>query len=199
METRLTILEEVKKGKLLYVLCQCSCGNQKLALKHHVLSGATRSCGCLRDEKLIKMSTTHGKSKSRLHSIWSNMRSRCGNPNVDCYHHYGGRGIKVCKEWQTFEGFLENLPEGYSDELELDRKDVEGDYSKDNCRWVTRGKNCSNKRSKPDGTPCGVSYNSRDDLWKASITVDGKRLNKYFKNKQDAIDKRLAWNKEYDI
>lgn len=199
LESRLTILEEAKKGRLLYALCQCTCGNQKWILKHHVLSGGTRSCGCLRSEKFTKMNTTHGKSDSRLYSIWSNMKSRCNNPKVDCYHHYGGRGIRICDEWLTFEGFLNNLPEGYSEELEMDRKDVDAGYCKDNCRWVTRGKNCSNKRAKADGTPCGVSYNNRDDLWKATITVDGKRKNKYFKNKQDAINQRLVWKKEHDI
>jgi hypothetical protein len=192
-------LEETKKGKLLYALCQCTCGKQKWILKHHVLSGRTRSCGCLRSEKFTKMNTTHGKSDSRLYSIWSNMKSRCNNPNVDCYHHYGGRGVRVCDEWLTFEGFLNNLPEGYSEELEMDRKDVDAGYCKDNCRWVTRGKNCSNKRAKAGGTPCGVSYNNRDALWKATITVDGKRKNKYFKNKQGAINQRLVWKKEYDI
>ena len=199
METRLTVISESYEGKRLYCLCQCSCGNQKRVLKHHFLSGGIRSCGCLRKEKLIKMSTTHGKSKSRLNSIWSNMKSRCSNPNVDCYHHYGGRGIKVCGEWLTFEGFINNLPEGYQEDLELDRRDVDGDYHPDNCRWVTRSVNCSNKRDKPDGTPNGVSYNTRDDLWKASITFNGKRKNKYFKDKQDAVNQRLAWNKEYNI
>lgn len=179
--------------------CLCDCGNTKLISRGHLSNGAIGSCGCLRDEKLVKMSTTHGESKSRLNSIWSNMKSRCSNPNVDCYHHYGGRGIKVCDEWLTFEGFTNSLPEGYREDLELDRRDVDGDYCPDNCRWVTRSVNCSNKRDKPDGTPSGVSYNTRDDLWKASITVNGKRKNKYFKDKQDAINHRLAWNKEHGI
>jgi hypothetical protein len=179
--------------------CLCDCGNTKLISRGHLSNGAIRSCGCLRDEKLVKMSTTHGKSKSRLNSIWANMKSRCNNPNVECYPHYGGRGTKVCDEWLTFEGFISNLPEGYQEDLELDRRDVDGDYCPDNCRWVTRGVNCSNKRDKPDGTPNGVSYNTRDDLWKATITVDGKRKNKYFKDKQDAVNQRLAWNKEHGI
>jgi hypothetical protein len=79
------------------------------------------------------------------------MKSRCYNPNVDCYKHYGGRGIYIASEWDTFEKFLRNLPEGYSPNLELDRVDVNKEYSKQNCRWTTRSVNCYNRRTEQGG------------------------------------------------
>lgn len=185
---RLTALDDGKPK----ILCQCSCGNEKYINRNHFLSNNVQSCGCLRKEKLIEMSITHGKTDTRLYSIWSNMKSRCYNPNVDCYKHYGGRGITVDTLWQTFDGFIENLPEGYDDKLELDRIDNEKGYSIENCKWSTRSEQCMNRGSLGKDPERGVSYIERDKLYKANITKDGKRYQKYFKLRDDAIN----WRKE---
>ena len=74
------------------------------------------------------------------------MLQRCNNPNNRQYHHYGGRGIKVCDNWLTFEGFLADMGIK-SDGMSLDRIDPNGNYCKENCRWATNYTQQNNKRN----------------------------------------------------
>lgn len=81
----------------------------------------------------------HGYSKERLYGIWQGMKNRCGNPNVEKYSIYGGRGIKVCDEWAiNYLPFRKwALNNGYKSNLQIDRIDSNLNYCPDNCRWVT--------------------------------------------------------------
>lgn len=92
-----------------------------------------------------------GKQRNRhprLYRIWADMKTRCNNPNFPKYTDYGGRGIKVCQEWQLFEQFQEwAMTSGYADTLTLDRVDNDKGYSPSNCRWVTQKDQCNNKRN----------------------------------------------------
>lgn len=89
------------------------------------------------NKDISKLSTKHGMFKSRPYRIWRGMKTRCTNMNDHNYRGYGSMGIKYVEKWEVFEGFWEDMQEGYSDDLTLDRKDNSGDYTKDNCRWVT--------------------------------------------------------------
>jgi hypothetical protein len=74
------------------------------------------------------------------------MRQRCNDKNNKHYNYYGGRGIKVCSEWNSFETFLQDMgerPDGHS----IDRIDVNGDYCKENCKWSTAKQQARNRRN----------------------------------------------------
>lgn len=91
---------------------------------------------------------THGKTNTRLHSIWKSMKARCYCPNWKPYVHYGARGITVCDEWKnSFLDFYSwSINNGYSQTLELDRIDVNGNYEPNNCRWITHREQTLNRR-----------------------------------------------------
>ena len=81
----------------------------------------------------------HGMRHTRIYNIWRSMRQRCSNPNCINYSSYGGRGITVCAEWESFQAFYDwAMANGYAEDLTIDRKDADGNYEPSNCRWVTQ-------------------------------------------------------------
>ena len=132
--------------------------------------------------------STHGDSKTRLHSIWRGMKYRTTNPNINTYFRYGAKGIKVCDEWSnSYESFKEwSLANGYNDNLSIDRIDSRGDYSPSNCRWCDRATQSQNVglSSKNTSGYKGVYYSKKDKLWIARISINKKRISiGYFKDK----------------
>jgi len=91
----------------------------------------------------------HGEAKrgkqSKLYRVWQNMKSRCRNPETSYYQYYGEKGVELCEEWEEFENFREWAKKnGYQDDLEIDRKDNDGNYCPENCHWVTRSEQMNN-------------------------------------------------------
>ncbi len=129
-------------------LCQCECGRELKVLGIHLRSGHTKSCGCFRKETTAEMASTHHMTNTRLYNVWRNMKARCYKPTHKDYSLYGGRGIQICDEWlSSFEAFVDwALHNGYSDNLTIDRIDVNGNYEPSNCAWRTQKQQCNNTR-----------------------------------------------------
>lgn len=126
-------------------LCICDCGKEKIVTSNALKFGYVKSCGCLNRE----ISTIHGKSNTRLYSIYNGMKHRCYNTQSESYRYYGARGITICDEWRNdFMNFYDwAINNGYSDDLSIDRIDVDGNYCPKNCRWVDFVTQANNKRN----------------------------------------------------
>ena len=137
--------------------CKCDCGNITFVTTSNLTCNRIRSCGCLKIKQLLERSTTHNQRHTVLYSVWRGLRQRCNNPKHASYHNYGGRGIKVCEEWdKSFQSFYDwSYANGYSTEnqkdeklkLTIDRIDNNGNYEPSNCRWVDRKTQTRNMRT----------------------------------------------------
>lgn len=134
--------------------CVCDCGNNTKVRGSNLKGNSTKSCGCLQKEKITK----HGNCNTPSYYAWVGMLQRCTNKKSRAYGNYGGRGITVCDKWINFKGFYEDMgekPEG----LSLDRKNNNGNYCKDNCKWSTPKEQANNRRSNINITYKGKTQN----------------------------------------
>lgn len=130
------------------VFVKCDCGITKPIMLKALISGNTKSCGCLRLEKNKTNRITHGLNRTKEHIAWKNMISRCYNPNVNNYMNYGGRGIRVCGRWlSSFELFYKDMGPAPSENHSIDRKRNNGNYTPKNCSWATKTEQNSNQRT----------------------------------------------------
>jgi hypothetical protein len=140
---------ERKKGKS-YWKCKCDCGNEFIGEVHNIKNRIERHGQNYCKKCRTQANITHGDSKkkdgkTRLYSIWQGMRYRCEKEYASKYEYYGGRGIRVCQEWQDYSVFKEwALANGYNDNLTIDRINSDGNYEPSNCQWITRKEQANN-------------------------------------------------------
>jgi hypothetical protein len=149
-----------KWGSVLWE-CKCKCGATSYVRSNNLMSGKTTQCKFCAQNK-------HGMAKSKIYGVWQGMKTRCTNPDAINYHNYGGRGITYPSEWESFIGFYNDMSEGYKEGLTLERENNNLGYSKDNCAWVTPGKQNLNMR-----TNAMLSYSGKTQ----TLTEWGRELN----------------------
>lgn len=129
--------------------CVCDCGTETIVDAYNLKVGHIKSCGCRNRERIGNLNRSHGLRGDPLYPVWRGMKARCNNPNEPAFKNYGGRGIKVCDEWERdFQAFYDwAIENGYNRELSIDRIDNDDGYRPDNCRWVTALEQSNNRRS----------------------------------------------------
>ncbi|MBE6725125.1 MAG: hypothetical protein E7576_08055 [Ruminococcaceae bacterium] len=156
--------------KTSYFVCECSCGIIKDVRRDHLLSGKSKSCGCLVKEGHSRIYKGRPDRRS-LNRVYGCMIGRCYNTKSDSYAYYGGRGITVCDEWkESFDVFAEWAYEnGYKTGLTIDRIDNNKGYYPENCRIVTKQEQNNNKRNNVVLLIDGVRYTVTQAANKAGI------------------------------
>lgn len=124
-----------------YYKCLCDCGKETIVYQGKIISGQTKSCGCI--------SKKHGMWDTRLYNIWRGMIKRCCLKTNRDYYRYGERGISIFEEWKKdFKLFYEwSIQNGYKEGLTIDRINNDEGYFPQNCRWATQKEQANNKRT----------------------------------------------------
>jgi hypothetical protein len=182
-----------KEGRRLVVEAICKCGKIKNYPYRYLVSGNTKSCGCVRREKILASKVTHALSGHPLYSVYQDMKRRCYDKKNGSYKNYGGRGIFVCDEWlNDVNAFVKwGMDNGYEKGLELDRKGNDSNYEPSNCRFITRDIGNRNTRRNIYITAFGetktVSEWARDSRCSITENALGTRFKSGKWTIQDAI------------
>lgn len=185
---KLTVVSLSERTKYGYLWeCTCDCGNTCFRLRTKMESGHALSCGCLIDEGR-RSRAKHRMMRTPEHRAWMAMRRRCNSPSDKRYEYYGGRGIRVCAEWDAdFNAFYRDVGQRPSPNHSLDRIDVNGNYEPGNVRWATKIQQAQNKRNVRTATINGVEkalsewareYGQRPKLVRARVVDRGWNVEK---------------------
>jgi len=153
----LTAIKIAKRNNGAFWLCVCDCGNQNIVRASYLRNGQIKSCGCKQKQQALlnlqnrqrRLYWIDTEIRRSLHQMYQNMVRRCYSPENNRYDNYGGRGIRVCDEWIGAQGrerfYRWAIANGYEKNLQIDRINVDDDYSEINCRFVNRTAQANNK------------------------------------------------------
>lgn len=189
----------VRKNRDYKWICKCSCGEIVSVFGSNLRKGNSTRCRKCSYKIIGDKSTTLRKYNIRLYGIWSGMKCRCYDENVEHFDRYGGRGIIVCDEWlgdNGFENFYKwSMNNGYKNGLTIDRIDVNGNYEPSNCRWATNKEQQNNKRTNVFITVDGIEMTIAQAAEKYGITDSALRYRLRAGYSPDAAVRKRKWSK----
>lgn len=177
------------------------CGNNIETLITYVRTNKKKDCGCVSKEKRRIRLTKHGLHNTPEYKAWLGMKARCYNKKYGHYDRYGGRGIIVCDEWKNnFLQFYEDMGKKPSSDYQLDRINNDGNYCKENCRWVTPSQNCYNRTRYHNKTGfTGVSVNTSSGRFSAWYSLNRKHIQVgTYDTPEEAYKARVEAMKKYN-
>lgn len=189
---KLLVLQRVADPKYKHAswLCRCDCGVLVVVVGNNLRNGGTKSCGCSKGEFIAKALSTSASKYPKEYKTYCGMIQRCTNPKSDSYDYYGGRGISICSRWlESFENFIADMgrkPPGFT----IDRKEFDGDYEPNNCRWLSVKEQSRNKSTNVVITHRDVTMLLVD--WEEALGLPSRKLKdrlKYCKNFDDFLTK----------
>jgi len=127
--------------------CVCDCGNTTAVFSNNLVAGRIQSCRCFMREDAGDRRRDHGMTGTPEYRAWAAMKGRCTNPANKMYLRYGGREIKICERWISFELFFADMGPRPSTKHTVERKDSNGNYEPSNCIWATRKDQSRNRPS----------------------------------------------------
>lgn len=178
----------IKRRKVVYTVeyeCPYCLNPSRIYINNILNKGIPKAC----NKCTPKLKDCHHGYGTRIFGIWGNLRARCHNTKHRDYHNYGGRGITVCQEWDSFESFRDwSLSHGYQEDLSIDRINNDRGYSPDNCRWVGRITQGSNKRNNIMCTHNGITKSLME--WANELGYDKVKLRSMYRAhpNEDIID-----------
>ena len=128
--------------------CRCACGAETVVRGDHLSSGNTTTCGVCISKWHRMRRERHGQTNTPEYKIWVGIWARCTNPNTEGFANYGGRGISVCAEWESFSAFRHDMGARPSPVHSVDRIDNDKGYEPGNCRWATPSQQRLNQRKR---------------------------------------------------
>lgn len=176
-----TVLEKIgsNKNQKIEWKCRCSCGNAGVITTSQLISGKSKCCKDCAYKIVGNKNRKHGMSEDRIYKIYTGMKIRCYDENIEHFDKYGGRGIKICDEWLGDKGF-ENfykwaMANGYKEGLTIDRINVNGNYEPSNCRWVAKKEQANNRRTNVFITVDGVKMTTAQAAEKYGVKYETLR------------------------